>query len=104
MFADNIMNSIADGIYHLGFETNDKNRLLNEDGNKNKRFEKVAWWLDASLKSYLLAGKFNNPNYKEIVRTTGTSLDKIVPYIYNDKGLLLKVSMQDIRVGASSAN
>ena len=104
MFADNVINSIADGIYHLGFQTDNKNRLLNEDGNKNKRFEKVAWWLDSSLKEDLQAGKFVNSEYVEVRGTTGTSLDKIVPYIYNDKGLLLKVSMEDIRVGAASAN
>ncbi len=104
MFADNIINSIADGIYHLGFETDKKNRLLNEDGNANKRFEKVAWWLDTSLKSDLIAGKLNNPEYKEVIGTTGTSFDKMIPYIYNDEGLLLKVSMDDIREGARTAN
>jgi len=104
MFADNVINSIADGIYHLGFETDNKHRLLNEDGNKNKRFEKVAWWLDTTLKTDLLSGKFNNPEYQEIVGTTGTSFDKIIPYIYNDEGLLLKVSMEDIREGARTAN
>ena len=104
MFADNVMNSVADGIYHLGFETNRKNRLLNEDGNKNKRFEKVAWWLDTSLKTDLAAGKFSNPEYEEIKGTTGTTFDKIIPYIYNDEGLLLKVSMEDIREGARASN
>ena len=104
MFADNVINSIADGIYHLGFETNNKNRLLNEDGNKNKRFEKVAWWLNTSLKSDLMVGKFDNVGYKEVIGTTGTTLDKIVPYIYNNEGLLLRVSMEDIRAGAYSAN
>jgi len=104
IYADNVMNSIADGIYHLGFETNDKYRLLNEDGNKNKRFEKVAWWLDSSLKADLKAGKFNNPDYKEIVGESGTALDDMISYIYNDEGLLLKVSMSDIREGARTAN
>ena len=104
MFADNVMNSIADGIYHLGFKTNLKNRLRNEDGNANKRFEKVAWWLDTTLKADLTAGKFNNTEYKEIVGTTKTSFDKIIPYIYNDEGLLLNVSMEDIREGARTAN
>ena len=104
MFADNVMNSVADGVYHLGFETNKKNRLLNEDGNANKSFEKVAWWLDTVLKTDLETGMFSNPDYQEVVGTTGTTFDMIVPYIYNDEGLLLKVSMQDIREGAKSAN
>ena len=104
MFADNVINSIADGIYHLGFETNNENRLLNEDGNKNKRFEKVAWWLDTTLKKDLLAGKFSNPQYKEVVGETGTRMDNMINYIYHDEGLLRKVSMDDIRAAAYSAN
>jgi hypothetical protein len=104
MYADNVMNTIADGIYHLGFETNRKDRLLNEDGNANQRFEKVAWWLNSSLKNELEEGKFVNPEYKEITGTTGTSFDKIIPYIYGDEGLIYEVSMEDIREGARTAN
>ncbi|CAA6808301.1 MAG: Hemolysin-type calcium binding protein [uncultured Sulfurovum sp.] len=105
MFADNVMNTIADGIYHLGFTTNNKNRLLNEDGNKNQRFEKVAWWLDSILREDLEEGIIlNNAEYKEVEGTTGTTFDKIVPFIYNDEGLLLNVSMEDMRAGATSAN
>jgi hypothetical protein len=104
MFADNVMNSIADGIYHLGFKTKSKYNLVNEDGNNNKSFEKVAWWLDTILKSDLLEGKLINPAYEEVFGTTGTIFDKIIPYIYNDEGLLLKVSMGDIRAGAYAAN
>jgi len=104
MYADNVMNSIADGIYHLGFKTDQKNRLVNEDGNKNKSFEKIAWWLDSSLKNDLATGALNNPSYQEVVGETGTSLDKMIPYIYNNEGLLRKVSMEDIREGARTAN
>jgi len=104
MFADNVINTVADGIYHLGFETNSKCRLVNEDGKNNASFEKVAWWLDSSLKSELSSGLFDNPDYQEVEGTTGTSLDFIVLYIYNEPGLLRKVSMEDIRVGARSAN
>lgn len=104
IYADNVINSIADGIYHLGFETNNEKRLLNEDGNKNKSFEKVAWWLESILKADLNAGKLDNPTYQEVVGETGTSLDKMIPYIYNDEGLLRKVSMEDIRVASSAAN
>ena len=104
MFADNVINSIADGIYHLGFETNNERRLLNEDGNKNKRFEKVAWWLDTTLKKDILAGKFNNPDYNEIVGDTGTTMDNMIKHIYSDEGLQRRVSMEDIRVASASAN
>ena len=104
LYADNVMNSIADGIYHLGYKTNLRNRLVNEDGNANKRFEKVAWWLDSSLKKDLQEGKFDNPDFKEVKGTTGTSFDKIIPYIYNNEGLIYHVSMEDIREGARTAN
>jgi hypothetical protein len=104
MHADNVMNTIADGIYHLGFETNRNDRLLNEDGNANQRFEKVAWWLDSSLKQDLKEGKFVNPEYKEVEGTTGTSFDRMIPYIYSDEGLIYNVSMEDIREGARTAN
>jgi hypothetical protein len=104
MFADNVVNSVADGVYHLGFETNRKDRLLNEDGNANKRFEKVAWWLDTCLKEDLEAGRLSNPDFEEVKGTTGTIFDKIIPYIYNNEGLLLNVSMGDIREAARTAN
>jgi len=102
--ADNLMNTVADGIYHLGFETNRKDRLVNEDGNANQRFEKVAWWLDSSLKQDLKEGKFVNPEYKEVEGATGTSFDRMIPYIYSDEGLIYHVSMEDIREGARTAN
>jgi hypothetical protein len=104
MFADNVINSVADGVYHLGFETNRKNRLLNEDGNANKRFEKVAWWLDTCLKEDLKSGKLSNSEYKEISGTTGTTFDKIIPYIYNNEGLLLNISIGDMREASKAAN
>ena len=55
LYADNVINSIADGIYHLGFKTNLKNRLVNEDGNKNASFKRVASWL-----TQLLSDDLNN--------------------------------------------
>jgi hypothetical protein len=104
MFGENVINTIADGIYHLGYATNHKYHLVNEDGNKNQTFEDIAWWLDISLKEDIKAGKLTNPDYKEVTGTTGTALDKIVPAIFNDEGLLRKVSTDDMRVAARNAN
>ncbi len=104
MYGENVMNTIADGIYHLGYETNLDRKLLNEDGNANQTFEDVAWWLDLSLKKDIQAGKLHNSNYTEIRGETGTALDQIIPYIYQDEGLLRNVSMEDIREGARTAN
>ncbi|WP_456380323.1 hypothetical protein [Hydrogenimonas sp.] len=104
MFGRNVMNTIADGIYHLGYPTPYKNRLVNEDGNKNQTFEDVAWWLDTALKKDMEAGKLDNPEVKEVKGETGTSFDKIVDYIYRDEGLQNHVSLDDIREGARCAN
>ena len=102
MYGRNVMNTIADGIYHLGFETDNPHRLKNEDGKPNQTFEDVAWWLDMNLKEDY--AKLQNPNYKEPVGTTGTSFDRIIEYIYADQGLSRKVSMDDIRVAARAAD
>jgi hypothetical protein len=104
MFADNFINNVADGVYHLGYPTRFKNNLENEDGNKNKRFEKVAWWLDSCLKKDMEEGKLKNTAYKEVVGTTGTTFDNVISLIYSDPGLEIRVSMEDIREGARAAN
>jgi hypothetical protein len=49
MFGKNAVNTVFDGIYHLGFLTTDKNRLKNEDGNGNASFKDVALWLDGLM-------------------------------------------------------
>ena len=104
LFGRNAINKVADSIYHLGFETHLKNRLINEDGNKNRPFRRVAEWLDALLKEDLEAGRLVNPDIKEVVGDTDTGLDKAVEIIYNDKGLQRRISIGDMRVGAESAN
>jgi hypothetical protein len=104
IFADNVINTIADGIYHLGFPTDNRNRLLNEDGNRNQRFEKVAWWLDTLMREDLENGSLQNSAVVEVVGSTGTGLDDIIGAIYGDIGLLQKVSTSDIREGARASN
>lgn len=49
MFKKNAVNTVFDGIYHLGFVTTNKNRLKNEDGNDNATFKDVASWLDGLM-------------------------------------------------------
>jgi hypothetical protein len=102
LFGKNAINKVADNIYHLGFETHRKNRLLNEDGNKNASFAKIAEWLDALLREDLAAGRLANPDVEEVVGTTGTGLDKGIEIIYNDVGLNKKISLGDMREGARS--
>ena len=104
LFGKNAINKVADSIYHLGFETHLKNRLINEDGNRNRSFRRVAQWLNALLKEDLEAGRLANPNVTEVIGETGTGLDQAVEIIYNDRGLQRRISTGDMRIGARSAN
>ncbi|HHB95107.1 MAG TPA: hypothetical protein ENK88_08180, partial [Campylobacterales bacterium] len=104
LYGKNAINKIFDSIYHLGFDTHLKNRLLNEDGNKNASYKHVAIWLDSLLHDDLENGTLSNPNIKEIVGQTQTGLDKSIDIIYTDKGLQKRISTGDIRIGANSAN
>lgn len=104
LFNKNAVNKVADGIYHLGFETHRKNRLMNEDGDKNAGFAKVASWLNGLLDQDYATGSLTNPNVVEIVGTTGTALDQFIDIIYNDVGLQKRISTGDMREGAAAAN
>jgi hypothetical protein len=41
---DNLANTVADGIYHLGFAI-EGDRILNEDGDANATLQQLAEWL-----------------------------------------------------------
>jgi len=104
LFDRNAINKIADSIYHLGFETHLKNRLLNEDGNANASYKRVSIWLNSLLKEDLESGVLSNSTIHEIVGKTGTGLDRAIEIIYNDIGLQKHISTGDMRIGAYSAN
>ncbi len=88
IFGKNLVNTVADGMYHIGFEiVNDQFR--NEDGNANARVSDVADWLN-----YFLSDPSN----------TGTGLDRIVDTIKVDTGLSRNTAAADIDGGAASAN
>lgn len=104
LFGRNALNKVFDGIYHMGFETHLKNRLLNEDGNKNASYKNVANWLNMLLQSELKNGALHNPAVKEVTGDTGTGLDRAIDIIYTDRGLNKRISTGDMREGARSAN
>jgi len=85
---DNLTNTVADGIYHLGFQIRG-NRLLNEDGNANATLTQAAEWLTQFYTDH---------------STTKTGLDRATDMIMADKGLDRKISDQDIADGADAAN
>ena len=87
-FNQNLVNTVADGIYHMGFEIKN-GTFLNEDGNSNAKLSDVADWL----------------NYFYVDQSsTGTGLDKIVDTIKSDAGLARYTSASDINQGASYAD
>ncbi|MCL4680243.1 MAG: hypothetical protein KJZ92_03130 [Rhodocyclaceae bacterium] len=87
-FGQNLVNTVADGIYHLGFEI-ENGRLLNEDGDENATLEDVADWM-----TYFYVDQ----------STTGTGLDRIVDVIKTDTGLARNTNAGDINDGAGYAD
>ncbi len=104
LFANNAVNTVADGLYHIGFDIV-ANRFLNEDGNKNVSVETAAWWLDELLEDDLADGTFSNPNVVPYAEgTTGTGLDSLVNIIVADLGLNLRIPTSEITAGAEYAD
>ncbi len=88
MFGKNFVNTVADGIYHLGYEIQGDN-VLNEDGNENASLSDLADWLNFF---------YFNP------ADTGTGLDELVDVVKNDTGLSGRTNAGDINEGAEAAN
>lgn len=90
MFGRNLVNTVADGMFHIGFSVNgDGTRLVNEDGDDNQTISDVADWIN-----YFLA----DPS------TTGTGLDRIVDEIMRDRGLARCTDADQIVEGAKAAD
>ena len=104
LYDRNAVNTVADGIYHLGFEICN-GQLLNEDGNANARLTSVATWLSSLLANDLAAGTLANAAVDPYVDgTTHTGLDQLVSIVTNDPGLSMKISNADLRAGATAAD
>ncbi|MES9880509.1 MAG: calcium-binding protein, partial [Sedimenticola sp.] len=88
MFGENFVNTVADGIYHLGFEIEGDN-ILNEDGAANATLSDLAAWLNYF---YVNQG------------TTNTGLDTLVEVVKSDRGLSRNTRAADINEGAETAN
>jgi hypothetical protein len=100
----NAVNTIADGIYHLGFEI-ESNRLLNEDGNRNASLKSVAFWLSELLQEDLASGDLTNSDIESFPGgTTGTGLDQLVGIIVDDIGLQHNVATSEIVEAAGYAD
>lgn len=101
---ENAVNTVADGIYHLGFSISN-GRLLNEDGNENASLLDVAYWLNEFLAADLTSGTLVNPSINVVATgTTLTGLDQIISMIANEPGLARNVSTSEIVQGAGNAD
>ncbi|HBH72579.1 MAG TPA: hypothetical protein DDY43_03865, partial [Synechococcales bacterium UBA10510] len=88
-FGLNLVNTVLDGIYHIGFEIGADGRFRNEDGDANALVTDVADWLNYYL---------GDPS------TTGSGLDRIVDTARWDAGLANHTSAAQIRGGLDAAN
>ena len=104
LFGQNAVDTVADGIYHLGFDIVG-DHVLNEDGNRNARVETIAVWLDELLADDLASGALANPKAAPTVQgSTGTGLDVLIKIISEDPGLNQKIATSEIAGGARLAN
>ncbi len=102
LFGRNAINTIFDGIYHIGFEIAD-GRFRNEDGDKNASVSDVAFWLTELLKDDIASGALATI-VPTVMGTTGTGLDRLVDIVLADPGLATRISETEIREGAAAAD
>lgn len=57
LYGKNAINNVFDSIYHIGFKTKHKRKLMNEDGKRNKNFKKIAHYLNKVLAKDLRRGR-----------------------------------------------
>ena len=87
-FHQSLADTVADGIYHIGFVIQD-GQFLNEDGNPNAAVQTVADQLDYYLSD---------------LSTTGTGLDIIVDIAKADPGLSRLTLAANLQAGAIAAD
>ena len=105
LFGKNAIDTVADGIYHMGFDAT-YSQFLNEDGAPNAKIEDVASWLSEFLEDDLASGALKNDDVDPYVEggTTGTGLDALVDTITGDPGLNLRIPTSEIADGARAAD
>ncbi len=103
LYDKNAVNTVADGIYHLGFGYKNNN-LINEDGNNNANLTTVATWLNSLLVVDLANNSLSNGVATVDISTTGTGLDQLADLILVDEGLIAKAATSEIIAGAIAAN
>ncbi|PRY85037.1 LamG-like jellyroll fold domain-containing protein [Donghicola tyrosinivorans] len=104
LYGENAVNTVADGIYHLGFGYNQSGRLINEDGNANASTNDVAYWLNDLLADALADGSLRSDINPYDVASTGTGLDAITNAVFSDAVLSRNFATSDLNVAATAAD
>ena len=104
LYGKNAVNTVFDGVYHLGFEPFSSRFLANEDGNRNASFASISKWLNGLLRYDLAHGRLVNSRIKRVIGTTNTGFDRIIEIINSDRGLERKVPLTGINIAAKNAN
>ncbi len=104
LFGRNAVNTVADGLYHLGFKLED-DRFQNEDGNANASIGQMTEWLSGLLASDLAGDTLDNAAVNPYASgSTDTGLDQLVNLITADAGLNKNIATSDIYAGAQAAD
>lgn len=102
LFNQNGVDTVGDGIYHLGFDIKD-GYFMNEDGNQNASVTAVTSWLNQLLKTDL-TGSLKGTTDPYAHADTKTGLDQLVNFIIKDPGLNNNVATHEITAGAECAD
>lgn len=102
IFAENLVDTVADGIYHLGFGYRG-DRLINEDGNNNQKISDIASWMNQLFDAEDFS-EMANPDVGIFGGSTGTGLDAWTHAIQTDAGLQQRISITEIDAGAHAAD
>jgi hypothetical protein len=105
LFGRPVVDEILATLFELPDGADDEGFLLNEAGEQVTSLRRVAGWLEDLLADDLAAGTLVNPEVSFLTEgTTGTSLDMVVPFIWQDQALADKVSTADRETGAVLAD
>lgn len=84
----NLINTVLDGLYHIGFEIQN-GVFIEEDGKANASVTQVAQWLTQFFTDRA---------------TTNTGLDRVTQLILADGGLAQQIPWEQVAAGANAAN
>lgn len=102
LFRRNAINTVIDGIDHLGYPIKFPDNLQNEDGNKNQKYSDVANWLEYFLKSDMENLKNENVklDYNLIVKSGEIAIISSNTFLFKnsqDIGIIILQNREEIQ-------